>query len=176
MTSVLVSTDFSGREPHRKVPKVGGVGVVSGSLGGVLVGARARDARDEGLIPVLYMVFFIYITPMTGTIIEVTFYCQYSRLFPDSSTIFLRCFFNLLPDTTSIPDNLKALSHQTSSHYVLRTGWPPEDFDQVQHSGHPSPFKKFVAHPGSLFYVQEIRSQIVPVWANVVRTSLVRTF
>ena len=39
------------------------------------------------------------------------------------------------------------------SHYVLpngfRTGWLPEDFEQVQSSGHPSPFRKFVACPGS---------------------------
>ena len=35
-------------------------------------------------------------------------------------------------------------SHQTSSHYV-RTGWPPEDFEQVQNSGHPSPSMMFVA-------------------------------
>ena len=68
--------------------------------------------------------------------------------------------------------SFKALSHQTSSHYVilneLRTGWPPANFKQVQPSGRPSPSRKFVAHPESLYEVQEVRIQFVPIWMNVV--------
>ena len=72
---------------------------------------------------------------------------------------------------------LNALSHQTSSHYILanglRTAWPPEHFDQVQSSGRRSLFRKFVAHPRSLYYVQEVRTQFEPIRTNVLRTSLV---
>ena len=48
---------------------------------------------------------------------------------------------------------LKALSHQTRSHYVLpnelRIGCPPEKFEHVQSSGYPIPPMKFVARPWS---------------------------
>ena len=56
--------------------------------------------------------------------------------------------------------NLKALSHQTSSHYILqnwlRTGRLPEYFEQFQSSGL---FRKFLARSGSSYYVQETCTQ-----------------
>ena len=73
--------------------------------------------------------------------------------------------------------SLKALSYQTSSHYILlnglRMGWLPEDFEQVQNSGRPRLFTKFIARPGSSYYIQEICAQFEPVQTNVVKTSLV---
>ena len=72
---------------------------------------------------------------------------------------------------------IKALSRQTSSHHILqnglRTGWLPENIEQVQRSGSPSPFRKFVACPGSLYSVREVCTQLEPIQKNVVRTSLV---
>ena len=82
----------------------------------------------------------------------------------------------------------KALSHKTSSHYilikfslrshyvlqnVLGMGWPPETFEQVQSSGYPSPFRKFKACPGGLYYAQEIRTQFEFVQKNAMQISLV---
>ena len=43
----------------------------------------------------------------------------------------------------------------------LSTEWPPDNFGQVQSSGWPSPFRKFVASPWSLYYVCPILS---PLW------------
>ena len=48
-----------------------------------------------------------------------------------------------------IPTFIKALSHQTNSHYVLIILF--RAFEQVQSSGRPSLFRKVVAHPGSLY-------------------------
>ena len=61
--TVVVCTDFSGKEPHGQA----GVGMVltSGSLGGVIVSTLARNARDVGSIPALGTIFPIFITPMT---------------------------------------------------------------------------------------------------------------
>ena len=47
-------------------------------------------------------------------------------------------------------------------------------FEQVQSFGHHSLFRKFVARPGSLYYVHSIRTQFEPIRKNVVWTSLVR--
>ena len=60
---VVVSTDLSGKEPHRQV----GVGstVTSRSLGGKLVSTLARNVRDVGSIPVLSAIFSIFVTPTT---------------------------------------------------------------------------------------------------------------
>ena len=73
--------------------------------------------------------------------------------------------------------SLKALSHQTSSHYILQIGlrmaWLPENVEQVQSFGHPSPFRMFGAHRGSLYYVQAVCIQFEPIQTNVMRTSFV---
>ena len=62
--TVVVCTDFSGKELHRQV----GVDRVStsGSLGGVMVSTLAWNARNVGLIPTLDM-FPIFIAPMSLT-------------------------------------------------------------------------------------------------------------
>ena len=46
-------------------------------------------------------------------------------------------------------------------------------FEQVQSSRRPSPFRKFIARPGSSYYIQEVHTPFEPVRMNVVRTSLV---
>ena len=69
---------------------------------------------------------------------------------------------------------LKALSHPTSSHYVLTTFFPT--FEQVQSSGCPNLIRKFVARPLHLYYVHSVRTQFEPVQKNVVRTSLVKRY
>ena len=58
--SVVVCTDFSGKEPHRQV---GVVRVVtSGSLGGEMVGTLAQSAKDVSSFPALGAIFPISIT------------------------------------------------------------------------------------------------------------------
>ena len=44
--------------------------------------------------------------------------------------------------------------------FVRQTGWSPDNFEQVQRSGRPSPSLKFVAHPWSLYDVYEVRTQL----------------
>ena len=62
----VICIDHSGKEPHRQV----GVGrvVTPGSLGGVMVGMLAQNVRDVGSIPVLGMIFPIFITPTTHSL------------------------------------------------------------------------------------------------------------
>ena len=56
--------------------------------------------------------------------------------------------------------------------FSLRSSEWIQNFEQVQSSWHPSPFRKFVAHSGSLYYVEEVCTHFEPVLKNVVRTSL----
>ena len=60
-TSVVVWMDHSGKEPHKQV----GVDsiVTSGNLGGVMVSKGAWNARDVVSIPVLGIIFAMFITP-----------------------------------------------------------------------------------------------------------------
>ena len=61
--SVVLYNDLSGKELHRQV----GTGRVmtSGSLGGVMVSTLAQDARVVGTIPILAVIFPMFITPRT---------------------------------------------------------------------------------------------------------------
>ena len=64
-TTTNKQTDFSGKDPHRKVC-VGRV-VISGTIGGVMISILAQNARDVGSIPLLDAIFPNFITPTTPT-------------------------------------------------------------------------------------------------------------
>ena len=70
---------------------------------------------------------------------------------------------------TPITPNLFSLrsSERTQDGKAIRKLWAGSKF------GLPSPSRKFVAHPGSIDYIQKVCTQFDPVRTNVMRTSLV---
>ena len=58
----------------------------------------------------------------------------------------------------------------------FRTGWRPENVEQVQSFEHRSPFRKIVARPGSLYYIQEVCTQFEPGRTNVLSEWCIRCY